>query len=65
MFLDTSGLLSLYDPQDEFHSLAVHCVNRTEPRITTNYVLVELVALTVSAEAEPKAGTSLCRRPAA
>jgi uncharacterized protein len=45
MFLDTSGLLSLYEPEDKFYALATDCFHRAERRITTNYVLAELVAL--------------------
>jgi uncharacterized protein len=45
MFLDTSGLLSLYDSRDAFHQEAVRQYRRAERLITHNYVLAELVAL--------------------
>jgi predicted nucleic acid-binding protein len=45
MFLDTSGLLSLYDSRDAFHQEAVRQFRRADRLITHNYVLAELVAL--------------------
>jgi uncharacterized protein len=48
MFLDTSGLLSVYEPKDQFHSLAVDHLLRAEQRVTTNYVLVELASLMIA-----------------
>lgn len=45
MFLDTAGLLSLHHPDDEFHASAAEHFQHTERRVTTNYVLAELVAL--------------------
>jgi uncharacterized protein len=48
MFLDTSGLLSVYEPSDQFHSLAVGHFLRGEQRVTTNYVLVELASLMIA-----------------
>jgi uncharacterized protein len=45
MFLDTSGLLSLYDSRDYFHHEAVSIFRRAERLLTHNYVLAELVAL--------------------
>ncbi len=45
MFLDTSGLLCLYDPRDAFHQTAVREFRRDDRFLTHNYVLAELVAL--------------------
>lgn len=45
MFLDTSGLLSLYDFRDAFHQDAVREFRRADRLLTHNYVLAELVAL--------------------
>lgn len=45
MFLDTSGLLSLYDSRDSFHEDAVREFRRADRLLTHNYVLAELVAL--------------------
>lgn len=45
MFLDTSGLLSLYDSRDAFHQDAVREFRRADRLMTHNYVLAELVAL--------------------
>jgi uncharacterized protein len=45
MFLDTSGLLSLYDASDAFHQDAVREFRRANRLLTHNYVLAELVAL--------------------
>jgi HTH-type transcriptional regulator / antitoxin HigA len=45
MFLDTSGLLSLYDSRDAFHDDPVREFRRAERLLTHNYVLAELVAL--------------------
>ena len=45
MFLDTSGLLSLYDSGDAFHEDAVREFHRADGLLTHNYVLAELVAL--------------------
>jgi uncharacterized protein len=45
MFLDTSGLLSLYDSRDAFHEDAVREFHRADGLLTHNYVLAELVAL--------------------
>jgi uncharacterized protein len=53
MFLDTSGLLSLYDAGDSFHRDAVREFHRADRLLTHNYVLAELVAL-VNARNLPK-----------
>jgi uncharacterized protein len=45
MFLDTSGLLSLYDVRDAFHEDALREVRRADRLLTHNYVLAEFVAL--------------------
>ena len=45
MFLDTSGLLSLYDSRDAFHGDAVREFRRADRLLTHNYMLAELVAL--------------------
>ena len=45
MFLDTSGLLSLYDSRDAFHEDAVREFRRADRLLTHNYVLAEFVAL--------------------
>ena len=45
MFLDTSGLLSLYDSRDAFHENAMREFRRADGLLTHNYVLAELVAL--------------------
>jgi len=45
MFLDTSGLLSLFDSSDAFHEAAVREFHRDGRFPTHNYVLAELVAL--------------------
>jgi uncharacterized protein len=45
MFLDTSGLLSLYDSRDAFHEDAAREFRRADRLLTHNYVLAELVAI--------------------
>jgi uncharacterized protein len=45
MFLDTSGLLSLFDSRDACHDNAVREFRRADQLLTNNYVLAELVAL--------------------
>ena len=45
MFLDTSGLFSLYDSHDVSHDAAVREYRRAERCWTHSYVLAELVAL--------------------
>jgi uncharacterized protein len=45
MFLDTSGLLCLYDSRDALHEDAVREFDRADRFLTHNYVLAELVAL--------------------
>jgi uncharacterized protein len=48
MFLDTSGLFSLYDEDDRYSSLASDLFIQRRTRITTNYVLAELAALMIA-----------------
>jgi len=48
MFLDTSGLLSVYEPKDRFHSSAINHFRVATNLITTNYVIVELAALMIA-----------------
>jgi len=45
MFLDTSGVLSLYDSRDAFHQTATREFRRADRFLTHNYVLAELVSL--------------------
>lgn len=45
MFLDTSGLFSLFDSSDAFHRDSVREFRRATRLITHNYVFAELVAL--------------------
>jgi len=46
LFLDTSGLLSLFDDGDARHQQAAEIFARARPLCTTNYVLAEFVPLT-------------------
>lgn len=45
MFLDTSGLLCLYDSSDAFHPDALREFRQADRLVTHNYVLAEFVAL--------------------
>jgi uncharacterized protein len=45
MFLDTSGLLSLFDSRDVCHEDAVREFRRADRFLTNNYVLAEFAAL--------------------
>ena len=45
MFLDTSGLLCLLDPDERFHQRAMELYASATFRVTHNYVIAELVAL--------------------
>ena len=51
MFLDTSGLMCLFDRRDNRHASAVDLYDHAESRITHNYVLAEFVALAVARRA--------------
>ncbi|MCW5935016.1 MAG: type II toxin-antitoxin system VapC family toxin [Fimbriimonadia bacterium] len=48
VFLDTAGILALMDKDDDFHPQASACWSSLlkEELYTTNYVLVEVIALT-------------------
>jgi predicted nucleic acid-binding protein len=46
LFLDTSGLLSLFDEGDERHQKASDIFAKARFLLTTNYVLAEFVPLT-------------------
>jgi uncharacterized protein len=45
MFLDTSGLFSLFDDSDQYHAEALRLIENSTKLLTTNYVLVEFIAL--------------------
>lgn len=45
MLIDTSGFLSVIDPEEPFHDLAVKLYDDSSNRITTSYVLAEYTAL--------------------
>src|SRR6185437_10344264 len=51
MFIDTSGLMCLFDARDYRHSSAVEYFDSTTARVTHNYVLAEFVALAISRRA--------------
>jgi predicted nucleic acid-binding protein len=51
MFLDTSGLMCLFDLRDERHITAVAHYQAATRRVTHNYVLAELVALAIARRA--------------
>lgn len=46
MLLDTSGLLCLFDQDDQRHGDAQECYDAATDRFTHSYVLAEIVALT-------------------
>lgn len=48
MFLDTSGLMCLFDSEDPRHLNATNHYNSTTRLITHNYVLAEFVALALA-----------------
>jgi len=48
MFLDTSGLMCLFDRKDRRHKTAVEHYKVAESRFTHNYVIAEFIALVVS-----------------
>jgi predicted nucleic acid-binding protein len=48
MFLDTSGLMCLFDFNDERHADALELYERARVRICHNYVLAEFVALAIA-----------------
>ena len=45
MFLDTSGLLCFFDERDFRHADASEYIESAKNRLTTNYVLAELIPL--------------------
>ena len=51
MFLDTSGLMCLFDSGDHRHAIAINYFDSTNLRITHNYVLAEFVALSIARNA--------------
>ena len=51
MFIDTSGLMCLFDARDYRHSSAVEYFDSTTARVTHNYVLAEFVALAIARRA--------------
>jgi len=56
MFIDTSGLMCLFDARDHRHSSAIRHFDSTKARLTHSYVLAEFVALAIARRA-PKADT--------
>jgi predicted nucleic acid-binding protein len=53
MFIDTSGLMCLFDARDHRHSSAIRYFDSTKTRLTHNYVLAEFVALAIARRAPP------------
>ena len=51
MFIDTSGLMCLFDGREHRHSSAVEKYESTTIRLTHNYVLAEFVALAIARRA--------------
>ena len=51
MFIDTSGLMCLFDARDNRHSSAVAYFDSTTTRLTHSYVLAEFVALAIARRA--------------
>ena len=51
MFIDTSGLMCLFDARDHRHSAAVKYFDSTTARLTHNYVFAEFVALAIARRA--------------
>jgi predicted nucleic acid-binding protein len=56
MFIDTSGLMCLFDARDHRHFSAVEHFDSTTVRLTHNYILAEFIALTIARRA-PRSGT--------
>jgi predicted nucleic acid-binding protein len=54
MFIDTSGLMCLFDAGDHRHSPAIKHFESTTARLTHNYVLAEFVALATARRAPRK-----------
>ena len=51
MFIDTSGLMCLFDARDHRHSSAVAYYDSTTTPLTHNYVLAEFIALAIARRA--------------
>ena len=51
MFIDTSGLMCLFDARDHRHSSAVAYFDSDPARLTHNYVLAEFIALAIARRA--------------
>lgn len=51
MFIDTSGLMCLFDMRDHRHSSAVTYFDSNQARLTHNYVLAEFIALSIARRA--------------
>ena len=51
MFIDTSGLMCLFDSRDHRHSSAVAYFDSNLARLTHNYVLAEFIALAIARRA--------------
>lgn len=51
MFIDTSGLMCLFDAREHRHSSAIEKFESTSIRLTHNYVLTEFVALAIARRA--------------
>ena len=54
MFVDTSGLMCLFDSRDHRHVAAVSHFDSSALRIAHNYVLAEFVALSIARSAPRK-----------
>jgi predicted nucleic acid-binding protein len=62
VFLDTSGLLCVLDVREEHHVLASELFERADRRVTTNYVLLELVSLMIARRMNQEAMLRFVRR---
>jgi len=51
MFIDTSGLMCLFDAREHRHPSAIEKYESTTIRLTHNYVLAEFVALAIARRA--------------
>ena len=51
MFIDTSGLMCLFDMRDHRHASAIKHFDSNQTRLTHNYVLAEFVALSIARRA--------------
>lgn len=51
MFIDTSGLMCLFDVRDRRHDSAVKYFDSTTTHLTHNYVLAEFIALAIARRA--------------